>query len=237
MGMKEDITNRFEALINQGQKLIGTLGPAVSIIRQDGTTEYDNNKYEYWVPEKKIPEFRAWLSSATSLIHFITPDGTHYAQECDKVMASEDLERGIPSKVLVLMLGLLMGAKNDWQCGFLGKMEYIISGATFDDFLDHAEKYHKGGKRIESSVLASAVLEDTIKKICKKNSINSSGKGLDDIINQLAQAGILTQVKAKRVRSFAGVRNNALHAEWDKFDISDVGAMIKGIRELIEELL
>jgi hypothetical protein len=51
------------------------------------------------------------------------------------------------------------------------------------------------------------------------------------------QAGVLTQVKAKRVRSFAGVRNHALHAEWDKFDISDVGAMIKGIRELIEEFL
>ena len=237
MGMKEDITNRFDTLIEKCQKLLGTLGPALALISGDGTKNYDNNKYQYWVPEKKIPEFRAWLSSATTLIHFVAPNGKPLIQECEKIMSNKDLGGGIPSKVLVQMLGLLIGAKDDWECGFLGKIEYIVSGATFDDFLDHAEDYHKGNKKVESSVLASAVLEDTVKKICNKNGIEPSGNSLDDLITKLAQAEILTQVKAKRVRSFAGVRNHALHAEWDKFDISDVGSLIKGTRELIEDLL
>lgn len=237
MGAREEVTKRFEELIKQGQGLIGTLGPAVSIIHADGRTEFDQKSYEYWVSQKRIPEFRSWLTSAANLIHYVAPPEAHLAKECDRFLADNDLKRGVTSSVLVQMLGLLTGAKDEWDHGLLGKIEYIVAGATFDDFLDHAEEYHKGNKKIESSVLASAVLEDTVKKICKKNNIEPSGKKLDDLISELVQAEVLTQVKAKRMRSFSGVRNHALHAEWDKFDISDVGAMIKGIRELIEEFL
>ena len=48
---------------------------------------------------------------------------------------------------------------------------------------------------------------------------------------------MFTPVKGKRVKGFASVRNHSLHAEWDKFDIQDVGELIKGIRELIDQFL
>jgi len=237
MGTKEEVTKRFDVLINHGSGLIRTLLPAVSVIHADGRQELDRNKYEYWVPQRRVPEFRAWLTSASNLIHFVVQPETHLAKECDNIMADEHLKQGVPSNVLVLMLGVLRGAKDEWEHGLLGRIEYIVAGATFDDFLDYAAEYHKGNKKIETSVLASAVLEDTVKKIAQKNGRATEGKTLDPLIDELVKANIFTPVKAKRVRSFAGVRNHALHAEWDKFDNSDVGAMIKGIRELIEELL
>ena len=46
MGTKEEVTKRFEGLIKQGQGLIGTLGPAVSIIHADGRTEFDQKSYD-----------------------------------------------------------------------------------------------------------------------------------------------------------------------------------------------
>ncbi len=237
MGTKEDINNRFEALINQGQSLIGTIGPALVKISRDGNKTYDQNSYEYWVPQKRIPEFRSWLTSAVNLIHYVAPPEAHIAKECDRFLADDDLKRGVTSSVLVQMLGLLTRAKDEWEQGLLGKIEYIVAGATFDDFLDHAAEYHKGNRKIESSVLASAVLEDTAKKIAQKNGLITENKTLDPLIDESVKANIFTPVKAKRVKSFAGIRNHALHAEWDKFDNSDVGAMIEGIRELIEELL
>jgi len=178
MGMKEEVTKRFEALIDKGRELIGTLGPEVVAIRANGSKKENPEGFQYWVPKVRVPEFRSWLTSASTLIHFVAPHETHISQECDKIMSDDHLKQGVPSNVVVLMLGLLIGARDDWQCGFLGKMEYIVSGATFDDFLDHAEEYHKGNKKIESSVLASAVLKDTVKKICKKNNIEPSGKNL-----------------------------------------------------------
>jgi uncharacterized protein YutE (UPF0331/DUF86 family) len=119
----------------------------------------------------------------------------------------------------------------------LAKIEYIIAAATFDEFLDHAKEYHGANKKMEASVLASAVLEDTVKKIAAKNSIVSAGTTLDPLIDEFVKNGVFTPVKAKRVKAFIAVRNKAFHAEWDQFDIKDVGKLIEGTKELVEDFL
>jgi len=237
MGIKEDITERFNMLIERGNQLLGTLGPKLTRIGSGGQTMFNKESYQYWVPTKRIPEFRSWLTSASNLIHFLVPSESPLAQECGSIMASNDLKKGVGSKEVVLMLGLLIGAKDEWDHGFLGKIEYIVAGATFDDFLDHAAEYHRGNKKIEAAVLSCAVLEDTVKKIAEKNGIQTGGKALDPLINALVTAQVFTKVKGKRVRAYAGVRNHALHAEWEKFEISDVGELINGTRELLEKYL
>jgi uncharacterized protein YutE (UPF0331/DUF86 family) len=237
METKEEITKRFVALIKRGGELLGTLGPAIVRISLDGQKKVDMNSYTYWVPQVRIPDFLAWLTSASSLIRFISLSDAPLVKECDRLMADEDLKKGIPSKIIVYMLGLLKGAKDDWEHGLLGRIEYIVAGATFDNFLDHATEYHKGNKKVEASVLASAVLEDTMKKIATKNGVDTNGKTLDPLIDDLVKANVFTPVKAKSIKAYAGVRNLALHAEWDKFDISDVGKLIAGTKELIENYL
>jgi hypothetical protein len=237
MEMKEEVTKRFEELIGRCRRLLETLGPEVVKIDIHGNPTVDAGSYQYWVPKVRIPEFRSWLTSAANLIYHVSPPSSHLTQECNRIMADEHLKQGVSSNVLVLMLGLLTGAKDEWDHGLLGKIEYIVAGATFDDFLDHADEYHKGNKKVEAAVLGSAVLEDTVKKIAQKNGIQTSGKTLDPLVDDLVKANVLTLVKGKRVKAYAGVRNHALHAEWDKFEISDVGELIKGTRELIENYL
>ena len=85
--------------------------------------------------------------------------------------------------------------------------------------------------------MARAVLEDTVKRIARKNDIESKGKSLEPLINEIIKAGIFTPVKGKRIKGFSGVRNRALHAEWDDFDIKDVGELISGVRELLDTYL
>jgi hypothetical protein len=135
------------------------------------------------------------------------------------------------------MYGVLNSALEEWKAGLLRKIEYIVVAETFDDFLDHATQFHKGNKKIESSVLASVVLEDTVKKIANKNDIDPKGLSLEILINELIKKDVFTPVKAKRIKGFASVRNHSLHAEWEKFDIQDVGGLIKGTRELIDQFL
>lgn len=60
---------------------------------------------------------------------------------------------------------------------------------------------------------------------------------MEPLIESIINADIFTSVKGKRVKAYSGIRNKALHAEWDEFDIRDIGEMIKGIRELIENYL
>jgi uncharacterized protein YutE (UPF0331/DUF86 family) len=222
--MKEQIDHRFQQLIQVGDTLI-------QLLPREGSG------YSFWVPEVRLPDFQNWLGSCANLLRTITPAAGHYAEECQHLMSHESMERGIAAVVVLKMLGLVRSAHVEWQSGLLRRIEYIVAAETFDDFLDHAAMYHKGNKKIEAAVLASAVLEDALKRITKRHDIDPAGKSMEEIVDTLTKAAILTPVKAKRVRSIAAVRNHAMHAEWDSIDIRDVGELVRGTKALIEELL
>jgi len=225
MRMQDKITKRFKELVEGGEKLVNQIGS-------------DNDgDHEYYVHPQEIPAYQKWLSSVLNLLHAACPRDSEYINDAERIMKHEAMQNGIPSVVVTKMMGLLESAQHEWAEGLLRKIEYIIAAETFDDFLDHAASYHKANKKTEASVLASAVLEDTVKKIAMKNSINSTGRSLDPLIDELVKASVFDGIKAKRAKAYAAVRNKALHAEWDEFTIKDVGEMINGIRELIEDFL
>ena len=222
--MKEELEQRLIELVDEGQRLVSSL---------------PRDKYgpQYWVQEGRIAEYQKWLGSTANLLILVDQSNGVFASECDKLMNDKDHNSGISSRIVQKMHGLLTSAQEEWKRGLLRKVEYLVTAEAFDDFLDHASVYHKGNKKTESSVLASAVLEDTIKKIANKNNIDSKGKSLDPLIDELVKNEVITPVKAKRIKGFAAVRNHALHAEWEEFDIKDVGQLISGVRELIDSYL
>lgn len=223
--MKEIIDQRLNDLLSTGDKLIKAI-------------PLDEHGYpEYWTPEHRLSEYQQWLGSSANLISLVAQSDSTFANECARIMDNQDTKVGISSRMTQKMQGLLLAARDEWEHGLLRRIEYIVVAEAFDDFLDHASSYHKGNKKIEASILASAVLEDTIKKIAKKNKIETKGLSLDPIIDELVKTNVFTPVKGKRVKGYAGVRNHALHAEWDELDIRDVGELINGTRELIDQFL
>ena len=222
--MISEITQRFTELLAQGEGLVA------GIPRERGNSAY-------WLGSEQIATYNAWLVSCANLLQVAAPRGSYFVTESTTLLAETQNPAGIMTTTVRKMHGVLKSGEAEWKAGLMRSVEYLVAAATFDDFLDHASDYHKGGKKTEAAVLASAVLEDTIKKICSKHSLPTTGKTVDPLIDDLAAAGVLTAVKAKRAKGYAGVRNHALHAEWENFDLKDVGQMIQGIRELVEEHL
>jgi uncharacterized protein YutE (UPF0331/DUF86 family) len=190
---------------------------------------------EYWMQD--VVASQAWFSSAANVVQQVTPANSFYVAELKRIADNEQLRAGFPRASLEKTLGLLRSIEDEAKAGLLTKLEDQVIATAFDDFLDHAGHYHRGGKVKEAAVLASAVLEDTIKRIARKNGLSPSGSSLDPLIDELAKISVFTSVLAKRLKSYAGVRNHALHAEWDELDIKDVGAQISGIRELLDGYL
>ncbi len=217
--MEETISKRLEALIEEGKYLEGELID------------------DYVVARNQSSQYQAWITSSVNLIEIISVPSSGYHKEIERIQKHEYWKAGVPTPVVRQVLGILISAQKEWGQGLLRKIEYIIAAEAFDDFLDHAASYHKGNKKIESAVLAATVLEDTTKKIARKNGIDPSGKSLDELMDELSKAGVITPVKAKRYKGCIGVRNSALHAEWDQIDIRDVGELISGIREMVEQYL
>jgi len=218
------IRTRFSKLVKDGDQLIKEIPRD-----QFGIVEF--------IIDENTQKYQKWISSVANLLNVIYLHDSYYVEECERLITDKTLKSALTSYIVQRMFGLLEAAHEDWKSGFANKLEFTIAAATFDDFLDHAEQYHKSNKKKESAVLGSAVLEDTIKKIASKSNISAAGQSLEELINALVKKGVFTPVKSKRVKVWASVRNHTFHAEWDKFDIRDVGELIKGLRELIEDFL
>jgi uncharacterized protein YutE (UPF0331/DUF86 family) len=214
--MQEQLLARIQELVAQGQ----------TVSRDDG---------DYWVND--VSGAQAWMASAANVIQQIAPVGSFYREEIGRLTTHPELKAGIPSTVLQKILGVLRSVQDEARGGLLAKIEYQIFATAFDDFLDHATEFHKSGKAREAAVLVSAVLEDTLKRVAVKNGLAPAGASLDPLIDELMKLGVFTPVKAKRMKSFAGVRNSALHAEWEKLDLKDIGNAIDGVRELLDDYL
>jgi hypothetical protein len=192
---------------------------------------------EYYYPESMTKDLQKWISSTCNIISLISPQQSYFYTESTKLASDKDFRHTVPFHVIERLTGLLESLRDEMQSGLLQGLEYKFTASAFDEFLDHADSLHKGGKKIEASILASIVFEDTIRKIAKKNSRDDKGKDLESIIDDLVKVDVLPPVKAKKAKSFGAIRNKALHADWDAFDIRDVGDIIKGTREFIENYL
>lgn len=177
------------------------------------------------------------MASAANAVLQVAPHDSFFHAEINRLTTDSQLKNGIPLGVLQKVQGILKSVQTEAQNGLLAKLEYQVFATAFDDFLDHASQFHKSGKAKESAILVSAVLEDTLKRIAVKNDIDPAGYTLEPLIDELTKMGIFTPVKAKRMKSYSGVRNAALHAEWDKLDLKDIGNVIEGVRELLDGYL
>jgi len=215
------INERFNTLFEHGRNLTGWLHQAK----------------KGYVPDDDIHSYHAWLLDVTNLVHLITTPNDPVRLECDRIMNSVAQEKGMAADAIRKMYGVLDAASSQWNIGFLRPIELVIVAETFSDFLARAETYHKGNKKIEAGVLASVVLEDTVKKIAATAGLETQKRSLEELVDSLVKANIFTDVKAKQVKVYATVRNHALHAEWESLNIRDVGELIKGTQELIAEFL
>lgn len=216
--MFDQLISRIDALIEQGSSIAPPYG-----------------EDDYWAPD--VTEAQMWMASAANAVLQVAPPGSVFRVEIDRLTTHEELRSGVPHHVLEKILGLLMSVREEAKHGLLAKLEYQVFATAFDDFLDHASDFHKSGKTKESAILVSVVLEDTLKRVAIKNGISPSGLSLDPLIDEIAKAGVITPVKAKRMKSYSAVRNAALHAEWEKLDLKDIGDAIDGVRELLNNYL
>jgi uncharacterized protein YutE (UPF0331/DUF86 family) len=60
---------------------------------------------------------------------------------------------------------------------------------------------------------------------------------LDQVISELDKKDVITSLMAKRCRTAAGVRNHALHAQWDELSPDDIADVIRLTHQLLTEQL
>lgn len=106
--------------------------------------------------------FNEWKNSSENLIIKITGENSHYYKNfIDKVKNPwlEQAEMGV---------GILKALKADIGSGFLTDVRELVTAEILTDFLEMAKHLLDAGYKDPSASLIGAVLEDGLRKMCKK---------------------------------------------------------------------
>jgi hypothetical protein len=175
-----------------------------------------------------------------SLMHLIDPNSAHFQRIRDEI------NQQAPNSQLHF-LKTVKGLDNSYRAGMFESVSEIIEADITADYMTQAENLLSGAgtgtfAHVPAAVLAGGVLEDTLRRLCQRQSPpipivrnNNELKSLGDFIDDLKRAGLYPELKAKQLRAWAGIRNTAAHGEFDKFSRADVQQMLEGIQSFLAE--
>ncbi|MCW5906543.1 MAG: hypothetical protein KIS94_01705 [Chitinophagales bacterium] len=178
-------------------------------------------------------------SSTISLLQSLYDKHDHRAHKLKEryntLLVPDDDRFFAPDLLLPVCHGKLKGILNDIDNDLIGDLESQISSEIFGNFLLSAAHALDEGNKEFSAVLASAALEDVLKKIGALNGLDVRTKTIEKVVGILVGKKLLKGSSSKLLDKYIFIRNKALHAEWDKFQTEEVSSMIAFIERLLLE--
>ncbi len=211
MNLDQKILARLDQLIVMGNRVLATQrNHAPNTIGPDLDIELSNQ----------------WgVSCLNILSRGFSPDSDHYRR------FSNFIDHIAYDYAASQALGILKAAKDDYEHGILFETRVLIEAEVFDDFLEQADHLLQQGYYQPAAVVAGAVLEDGLRKLCDRNDIPLPDKPKLDTMNaDLAKRGVYNKLVQKQVTALADLRNKAAHGQWDQFTEADVTNMLQHVR-------
>jgi hypothetical protein len=166
--------------------------------------------------------WRQWATSAQSLIQAVFGKGSPHDLNFTTLYGNC---RGYVSEVDGLK-AVFLSAKDDFEGGYVFDVDLRVSGEVFGDFVALARHSLSEGHKDVAAVLASAALEDALKRFAIAKQLDVGNKTMQDVINLLKSAGLVGGAQKALLDTMPKLRNAALHAQWDKLTEPDVNSII-----------
>ena len=223
MSIDQKIVTKFEQLIAAGESLLSTKQSVrssrnVVVIAPDYV---DSQKAEEW-----------GVSSLSFLGRILGKDSEHYQRFFSfstELSTHHQAERAF---------AVLKAAFEDYKGGYLFDTQRAIQADVFDEFLEQATYFLKEGYFQVSAVIAGAVLEDTLRRLCVRENLPLSANPKLDVMNaDLAKSGLYDKMIQKKITWLADVRNKAAHGKWNEFTEDDSEEMVRAVRRFVEDYL
>lgn len=179
---------------------------------------------------KKKVEYEALITEAMSLVtHIYGPDHAH-VQRVIRAVSDGSLHS------LEQIEGVLIGTRSNLVNGLLNDLRSQIAVDLKSDFLATAQQLADEGQKDPAAVLGCIVLEDTLKRLATKRSIdNASDKEMSVVAGLLYSKGILEKATNQTIQGFKGLRNAALHAQWSEVSLESVKLLLVFLPSFIEK--
>jgi hypothetical protein len=122
--------------------------------------------------------------------------------------------------------GTLLNVREELDAGLIRRIATEADGEVIGDLLALAKAELKAGYSNVAAVLASAALEDALKRKATELDINVDNKTLETLINALKTKSFFKGAQVPIVSSYVKLRNSAMHANWEKISDADISSLI-----------
>lgn len=173
---------------------------------------------------------QAWLVKVNNILE--TAFGPNSPQMYHFQQFTTDIADVAYSSEVLSIVGILTGALDDLEKGYLLGQEFLIAGEIFDSVLEQAKHLNRSGHKDPAAVLARVVLEDALKRIAR-------GEGLDDnqrasqLNDDLRRIGKYPQPQWRLVQAWLDIGNAAAHGNFNEYNEEDVEGLIEDIERFL----
>jgi hypothetical protein len=151
-----------------------------------------------------INQCEGWITEALNIIEVAVPRPENaYRRRVTGIGEKSGSRPQRVGSIAEILRALLV----DIDAGLLGTLANQIRTETFEDFLEHAARYHAEGRHRQAGVIVGVIFEDTIRRICRDKGIIPTGKDdLEKLINALTSKRVITGQQSKQAKVAAHVR-------------------------------
>ena len=130
-------------------------------------------------------------------------------------------------EICCLISGRLTSTKNAIEAGLITNISIQAAGAVIGDFLSIAKEFLVDKNKDVAVILASAALEDALKRKAKGLGIKVEHRNLSNVVNDLNSKGFFSSTEFSIVSSYVKLRNDAMHTDRAKIQEADVRDLIR----------
>ena len=219
MKLDERVRERLKAMIEKGEAVLLTHKPSPPDV--------------FGLPTLDHGRFMEWRSQALVCLRQAFGAEHDYAGEFQSAVKDRAYQSWVEAG-----LGILRAALEDVEQGHLDSLRDLVAAEVFSDFLEQAQHLLENGYKDPAASLAGAVLENGLRSLAERNWIPVKEKdNLSALNNKIAAKNIYTTLRRRQVETWIEVRNAADHGRFGDFKESDVGDLIKGVRDFLAAAL
>ena len=170
-----------------------------------------------------------WATSAESLVRAVFgKESPHYVN----FAAAREKCRGYEHEIKKLQ-GIFQSAQESFEGGYVFDVELSVSGEIFGDFVVLAKQALAEGQKDVAAVLASAALEDALKRYSKANGLEVDDATMQEVIGAMKSKGLVSGARKSLLEAMPRFRNSAMHAEWEKVMKPEVSSVIGFVEQFL----
>ena len=115
--------------------------------------------------------------------------------------------------------GHVSRSKNDFEHGFFVGLETRISGELLGDFVGLAKESLREGHKDVAAVLASAALEDALKRFARLKNLDVDDKVMQEVVAALKSEGLVSGAQKRLLDAMPKIRDFDMHANGARFQM------------------